>query len=126
MNIYSKIFINFYNYYSFDLNLKRIESCNFTSTIQILQVYTISAPFDYFGLVGSRQGVYVAGILTIIVYTFNLLYYNNSRLNFLLIEYESLSDKKKKQNGYLSDFISLASVLGFFGIIAYNIYINYK
>jgi hypothetical protein len=124
MGLYNAIFINYYIYYTLNYGSKRIESSNFVSIIQVFQLCIVSAPFNYFGLLNGGKPGTIATIIIISVGAFNFFFYSDTRLNSLLATYNNLSDAKRVQSQYLSTAISIISLLGFFGIIGYYIYIR--
>jgi hypothetical protein len=127
MGIYEKIFIDNFRNSIYDLKPTRLKSINFMVILQLGHFFLVFAPLGFFKLFnGPKQDFYSLWGIVLFITILNLLYFNKSRLNFLTIEYDSMSNKKRKQIGYLSLFISATTFVADIGILAYKTYTNFK
>ncbi len=126
MGIYSRVFINFYNFYAKSFSPNRSNSAYFLSLIQLAQIAIFINLSGITGIISHqyshKQSYYFICILTLPICFFNFFFYNDEKIKKLLISYNELTDKQKIRSRSISMSFS---ILTFIGYLFSLFYLNY-
>jgi hypothetical protein len=114
MNIYNKIFINYYNFYGriFDSSDREM-SIYFITILQIFQLATLLIPFRFLGLVNWQYGKHTVGVVCVLIFIFNTFYYTKKRLVDLMNDYAKQTEKQRQTFRTMSVLIIISTILAF-------------
>jgi accessory gene regulator protein AgrB len=126
MTIYDRALVNFYNYYGQVFSQpNRYASIQYITTLQLGQLASVSSFFGFIQLInrnGTKQAYYICCIIAFSLSIFNVFFYNQEKLNKLLLIYSEYSDAQKKRSRIISIIFSIITLIGW--VIA-AMYMNY-
>ena len=102
MRIYDRLFVNHYNYYGKIFSPSRVASVYYLTSIQLVHVLAIVAPFVYFIKLEHNRDRAIIIVFSLSLGIFNAIYYDQKKMGKLFAEYEEFSEHQKSRSRFIS------------------------